>query len=141
MFNISVIFEDRKKIKTDSYFSSSLFLSFKHLVKATGKKLVLHEIKPNNNIFLLLGTRCIQVEEAVRESGKKLVLVLNKADLVPRTNLTTWLKYLRRSAPAVPFKASTQDQQHNLGRRKMKHVVKEKEMKGQDIFDLVKYIE
>ncbi|KAL0840084.1 hypothetical protein ABMA28_015403 [Loxostege sticticalis] len=77
-----------------------------------------------------LGTRCIQVEEAVRESGKRLVLVLNKADLVPRANLTAWLKYLRRTAPAVPFKASTQDQQHNLGRKKMKHVVKEKEMKG-----------
>lgn len=77
-----------------------------------------------------LGTRCIQVEEAVRESGKRLVLVLNKADLVPRDNLTAWLKYLRQSAPAVPFKASTQDQQHNLGRRKMKHIVKEKEMKG-----------
>lgn len=78
------------------------------------------------------GTRCIQVEEAVRESGKRLVLVLNKADLVPRANLTAWLKYLRRTAPAVPFKASTQDQQHNLGRKKMKHVVKEKEMKGMD---------
>ncbi|XP_032510895.2 guanine nucleotide-binding protein-like 3 homolog [Danaus plexippus] len=77
-----------------------------------------------------LGTRCTQVEEAVRESGKRLVLVLNKADLVPRDNLTAWLKYLRRQSPAVPFKASTQDQQHNLGRRKMKHIVKEKEMKG-----------
>ncbi|CAH3986398.1 unnamed protein product [Pieris brassicae] len=77
-----------------------------------------------------LGTRCVQVEEAVRESGKRLVIVLNKADLVPRDNLTAWLKYLRRSAPAVPFKASTQDQQHNLGRKKMKHIVKEKEMKG-----------
>ncbi|CAG4976600.1 unnamed protein product [Colias eurytheme] len=77
-----------------------------------------------------LGTRCTQVEEAVRESGKRLVLVLNKADLVPRENLTAWLKYLRRTAPAVPFKASTQDQQHNLGRKKMKHIVKEKEMKG-----------
>ncbi|XP_026751070.2 guanine nucleotide-binding protein-like 3 homolog [Galleria mellonella] len=77
-----------------------------------------------------LGTRCAQVEEAVRESGKRLVLVLNKSDLVPRNNLTAWLTYLRRSAPAVPFKASTQDQQHNLGRKKMKHIVKEKEMKG-----------
>ncbi|XP_023936909.2 guanine nucleotide-binding protein-like 3 homolog [Bicyclus anynana] len=77
-----------------------------------------------------LGTRCVQVEEAVREAGKKLVLVLNKADLVPRDNLTAWLKYLRGQAPAVPFKASTQQQQHNLGRRKMKHIVKEKEMKG-----------
>ncbi|KAH9645516.1 hypothetical protein HF086_000044 [Spodoptera exigua] len=77
-----------------------------------------------------LGTRCSQVEEAVRDAGKRLVLVLNKADLVPRSNLEAWLKYLRRTAPAVPFKASTQDQQHNLGTRKMKHVVKEKQMKG-----------
>lgn len=77
-----------------------------------------------------LGTRCTQVEEAVRESGKRLVLVLNKADLVPRSNLEAWLKYLRRTAPAVPFKASTQDQQHNLGTRKMKHIIKEKQMKG-----------
>ncbi|XP_035457750.2 guanine nucleotide-binding protein-like 3 homolog [Spodoptera frugiperda] len=77
-----------------------------------------------------LGTRCSQVEEAVRDAGKRLVIVLNKADLVPRTNLEAWLKYLRRTAPAVPFKASTQDQQHNLGTRKMKHVVKEKQMKG-----------
>ncbi|KAJ8732990.1 hypothetical protein PYW07_015589 [Mythimna separata] len=77
-----------------------------------------------------LGTRCTQVEEAVRESGKRLVLVLNKADLVPRSNLEAWLKYLRRTAPAVPFKASTQDQQHNLGTRKMKHIVKDKQMKS-----------
>lgn len=80
--------------------------------------------------YVFSGTRCTQVEEAVREAGKRLVLILNKADLVPRRNLETWLKYLRRNAPAVPFKASTQDQQHNLGRRKMKHIVKEKEMKG-----------
>ncbi|KOB70472.1 Guanine nucleotide-binding protein-like 3-like protein, partial [Operophtera brumata] len=75
-------------------------------------------------------TRCAQVEEAVRDAGKRLVIILNKADLVPRDNLTAWLKFLRRTAPAVPFKASTQDQQHNLGRKKMKHIVKEKEMKG-----------
>lgn len=81
-------------------------------------------------MYIFSGTRCSQVEEAVRESGKRLVLVLNKADLVPRSNLEAWLKYLRVSAPAVPFKASTQDQQHNLGTRKMKHVMKEKQMKG-----------
>jgi len=41
-------------------------------------------------------------------------------DLVPRENLEAWLKYLRRSFPAVPFKASTQLQGRHLGRRKMK---------------------
>lgn len=68
-----------------------------------------------------LGTRCKQVEEAVQSAkgNKKLVIVLNKADLVPRENLDQWLKYLRASLPAVAFKASTQDQSKKLGRRKL----------------------
>ncbi|XP_017890674.1 guanine nucleotide-binding protein-like 3 homolog [Ceratina calcarata] len=68
-----------------------------------------------------LGTRCKQVEEAVKNIGgnKRLVIVLNKADLVPRENLNQWLKYLRSSLPAVAFKASTQDQAKRLGRRKL----------------------
>ncbi|XP_034256182.1 guanine nucleotide-binding protein-like 3 homolog [Thrips palmi] len=69
-----------------------------------------------------LGTRCLQVEEAVREArgNKKLVVVLNKADLVPKEILVKWLQYLRRSVPAIAFKASTQKQKQKLGRRKVK---------------------
>ncbi|XP_014260076.1 guanine nucleotide-binding protein-like 3 homolog [Cimex lectularius] len=65
-----------------------------------------------------LGTRCKQVEEAIVESRgrKRLVIVLNKADLVPRNVLDQWLKYLRGSFPTIPFKASTQTQNSNLGR-------------------------
>lgn len=48
-----------------------------------------------------------------------MVIVLNKADLVPRENLDQWLKYLRGSFPTVAFKASTQDQAKRLGRRKL----------------------
>ncbi|KZC08771.1 PREDICTED: guanine nucleotide-binding protein-like 3 homolog [Dufourea novaeangliae] len=68
-----------------------------------------------------LGTRCKQVEEAVQsaQGNKRLVIVLNKADLVPRENLDQWLKYLRGSLPAVAFKASTQIQARRLGRRKL----------------------
>ncbi|XP_011311746.1 guanine nucleotide-binding protein-like 3 homolog [Fopius arisanus] len=68
-----------------------------------------------------LGTRCKQVEEAVRlaKGNKKLVIVLNKADLVPRVNLDEWLKYFRSSLPAVAFKASTQEQSKRIGRKKI----------------------
>lgn len=66
------------------------------------------------------GTRCLQVEQAVANApgNKRLVLVLNKADLVPRDILDKWLKYLRKSTPAVAFKASTQNQAHKLGQKK-----------------------
>lgn len=68
-----------------------------------------------------LGTRCKQVEQAVLQApgNKRLVIVLNKADLVPRKNLDEWLKYLRGTWPTVPFKASTQSQSKRLGRRKL----------------------
>jgi len=68
-----------------------------------------------------LGTRCREVEQAVAAAargGKRLVLVLNKADLVPRDNLRAWVKYLRHEFPAVAFKASTQ-QSGKLGHAKM----------------------
>ncbi|KAL2803707.1 guanine nucleotide-binding protein-like 3 isoform 2 [Daubentonia madagascariensis] len=55
-----------------------------------------------------LGCRCPQVEEAIVQHGqKKLVLVLNKSDLVPKENLESWLNYLKKELPTVVFKAST----------------------------------
>lgn len=47
-------------------------------------------------------------------AGKRLVFVLSKIDMVPRTNVEAWLKYLRHEAPALAFKASTQQQRSHL---------------------------
>ena len=47
-------------------------------------------------------------------TNKKLVLLLNKIDLVPRDIVEKWLKYLRPEFPAIAFKASTQNQKQKL---------------------------
>ncbi|KAL7842965.1 hypothetical protein AOLI_G00244770 [Acnodon oligacanthus] len=68
-----------------------------------------------------LGCRCPQVEQAVVQSGtnKKVVLVLNKIDLVPKDIVEKWIKYLRNEFPTVAFKASTQQQNKNLKRSRV----------------------
>ncbi|KAJ8257920.1 hypothetical protein GJAV_G00191160 [Gymnothorax javanicus] len=55
-----------------------------------------------------LGCRCPELEEAVLKSdgNKKLLLVLNKIDLVTKSNVEKWLRYLQREFPAIAFKAS-----------------------------------
>ncbi|KAM6927904.1 guanine nucleotide-binding protein-like 3-like protein [Xenentodon cancila] len=65
-----------------------------------------------------LGCRCPQVEQAAIQSGtnKKIVLVLNKIDLVSKEIVEKWIKYLRSEFPTVAFKASTQQQTKNLKR-------------------------
>ncbi|XP_075490270.1 guanine nucleotide-binding protein-like NSN1 [Primulina tabacum] len=64
-----------------------------------------------------LGTRCVDMENMVMKSGpdKRLVLLLNKIDLVPREAAEKWLNYLREELPTVAFKCSTQEQKSNLG--------------------------
>ncbi|PHH74932.1 hypothetical protein CDD80_2743 [Ophiocordyceps camponoti-rufipedis] len=55
------------------------------------------------------GTRSRDVERnimAAASGGKRLILVLNKADLVPPKVLADWLVYLRRYFPTLPLRAS-----------------------------------
>ncbi|XP_053456116.1 guanine nucleotide-binding protein-like 3 isoform X2 [Nycticebus coucang] len=73
-----------------------------NLGKQNSKKLYCQELKKVSE------PRCPQVEEAIVQSGqKKLVLVLNKSDLVPKENLESWLNYLKKELPTVVFRAST----------------------------------
>lgn len=63
-----------------------------------------------------LGSRNKAVEESILKSGKRLVLLLNKIDLIPKANVKEWLAYLRKQFPTIAFKASTQEQSSKLGR-------------------------
>ncbi|NWT26067.1 GNL3 protein, partial [Cardinalis cardinalis] len=56
-----------------------------------------------------MGCRCPQLEQAITSSGgnKKLLLVLNKIDLVPKDNVEKWLNYLKKEFPTVAFKSAT----------------------------------
>ncbi|NXM48656.1 GNL3 protein, partial [Gymnorhina tibicen] len=56
-----------------------------------------------------MGCRCPQLEQAVTCSAgnKKLLLVLNKIDLVPKDNVEKWLNYLKKEFPTVAFKSAT----------------------------------
>jgi nuclear GTP-binding protein len=45
---------------------------------------------------------------------KKIILLLNKIDLVPLDNAVAWQSYLRREFPTVLFKANLQNQQTHL---------------------------
>lgn len=68
-----------------------------------------------------LGCRCPQLEELIMASGKskKLVLLLNKVDLIPKDIAEKWLKFLRNEYPAVAFKASVQTQKKKLAQSKV----------------------
>eukprot|EP00288_Rhodomonas_lens_P005850 CAMPEP_0177743316 /NCGR_PEP_ID=MMETSP0484_2-20121128/29135_1 /TAXON_ID=354590 /ORGANISM="Rhodomonas lens, Strain RHODO" /LENGTH=564 /DNA_ID=CAMNT_0019257719 /DNA_START=82 /DNA_END=1774 /DNA_ORIENTATION=- len=87
----------------------------------------LHKIMENADVILEvldardpLGCRPIEVEKYIQQKdpSKRIVLVLNKIDLVPKENVTAWLKYLRRELPTIAIKCSTQSQKLNIGRSK-----------------------
>lgn len=80
-----------------------------------------------------LGCRALDVESSVLKmqnpdgsAAKKIILILNKIDLVPSEVVGRWIRYLRRFFPTLAFKASTQQQ-----RRGMHHL----QTKTEDVTD------
>lgn len=59
-----------------------------------------------------LGCRCFEAEKTIMaKSGgnKRIVLVLNKVDMVPKLVTDKWLAYLRNDFPTIAFRASVQE--------------------------------
>lgn len=59
-----------------------------------------------------LGCRCYEAEKQIMSiSGgtKRIVLVLNKVDLIPKEVTNKWLAYLRNDFPTIAFRSSIQE--------------------------------
>jgi nuclear GTP-binding protein len=54
-----------------------------------------------------MGCRNPELEARVMGEQKKLILVMNKIDLIPPENARVWLKYLRQEFPTVLIKCNT----------------------------------
>ncbi|XP_028574631.2 guanine nucleotide-binding protein-like 3 [Podarcis muralis] len=67
-----------------------------------------------------LGSRCPQVEQLVSqmEGEKKILLVLNKIDLIPKENLEKWLDYLNQELPTIAFKSAMQQKDKTVQQKK-----------------------
>lgn len=68
-----------------------------------------------------LACRCKEVEDKITSmqsnvttKNKKLILLLNKIDLVPSEVLVKWIRLLRQEYPVIAFKCNTQNQKSNL---------------------------
>lgn len=69
-----------------------------------------------------VGCRCFEAERAIMASSggsKRIVLVLNKVDMVPKDVTDKWLAYLRNEFPTVAFRASVQEGRGNKGQAEM----------------------
>lgn len=67
--------------------------------------------------FCILMIRCPDIEKAILSANpnKKIVLLMNKIDLVPREVVQKWLAYFRKEFPTIAFKSNTQKQKSNMG--------------------------
>jgi len=60
------------------------------------------------------GCRNKELERSIVSAGKKLLILVNKIDLVPPQNARMWQRYIRREYPCVMFKCNRQTQNDHL---------------------------
>ncbi|KAE8612920.1 hypothetical protein XENTR_v10013042 [Xenopus tropicalis] len=106
---------DNKKNKGTKAAESAEVVSCRHVNKVLEQSDVVLEVLDARDP---LGSRCAQAEEAVLKSpNKRLLLLLNKADLVPRDVLEKWLQVLTAELPTVPFRCLPQAPSKSPGKK------------------------
>ena len=99
---------------------------------------ILDQVIENSDVILEvldardpLSCRSKELENMIlsRKGEKKIILVLNKIDLIPVKNAILWQKYLSREYGTVLFKSNTQNQNSNLSQSTLfdKNIKNEKE--------------
>lgn len=84
-----------------------------------------------------IGCRSKKLEDYILKRGKRIILILNKADLVPLEILNKWLTFLRREFPTIPFKSSSQPN------KSVEVPLHDGKYRGTDVFgikELIKYL-
>lgn len=126
--NQSVVQED-PQVREDKYLEHMEASMAKGPKKKTNYMKELKQVIENSDIILEVldardpeGCRCREMEAEVlaRAAGdKKIILILNKIDLVPIEVVQAWKKRLEREYATVLFKGNTQGQSANLGSAKL----------------------
>ncbi|GIL76977.1 hypothetical protein Vretimale_8576 [Volvox reticuliferus] len=115
-------FESRKRARLTEEFKSdadnsrkAFYREFRRVVEASDVIIQVLDARDP------LACRCPDVERYIRQTNpnKKIILLLNKMDLVPREVGERWLKYFREELPTVAFKCSTQQQDRGLSQKRM----------------------
>ena len=88
-------------------YRTTYFAQFKKVVDASD---VLIEVLDARDP---MGCRSKKLEDYIMKRGKRIILLLNKADLVPLEVLNKWLTFLRREFPTLPFKSSSKPNKAN----------------------------
>ena len=73
--------------------------------------------------------RNLELENKIKNNKKKLILLLNKIDLIPIQNAIDWQKYLSNEFPCILFKSNTQIKNTNLSQSNLfdKNIKEKKE--------------
>ncbi|RLN51005.1 hypothetical protein BBJ29_009946 [Phytophthora kernoviae] len=108
--------EDKKKAKLlakqDRANTSAISLVTPLSVEMQGKKDLKHSVQKADVVLVVLdardpqGSRSLSLEDGLIAKGrKKVVLVLNKVDLISVETAQKWVNYLRRFHPTIPVRA------------------------------------
>jgi len=108
---------NQEKMTSEKKLNTNKDLSRKAYIK------ILDQVIENSDVILEvldsrdpLSCRSKELENTIlsKRGDKKIILVLNKIDLIPVQNAIDWQKYLSREFGCVLFKANTQNQSSNL---------------------------